>query len=289
MFEKAIANAMRYTCPIVITFRRANGNTGSSIGTFIVLNEDGWILTASHVIEKIIEIENEVKLYSDFMQKKFKIQSNQKLTRAKKKSAIKKLTKPLSKNSITSFAIWLGRNDWHIETYEGSKLGDLAVGQIKNFDRNSISVYPEFKNPNTNLNVGKSLCKLGFPFHSIKPIYDENNNSFHVPPESLPITYFPIEGIFTRTLVEKQNPQIKFIETSSPGLQGQSGGPTFDTDGRIWAMQSKTKHYYLGFSPVVPNQQYREHQFINCGIGTHVETIIQFLNHRNIKFNLSNN
>lgn len=38
-----------------------------------------------------------------------------------------------------------------------------------------------------------------------------------------------------------------FIETSTPRLRGQSGGPIFDVNGAIWAIQSQTHHLKLGF------------------------------------------
>ena len=77
---------------------------------------------------------------------------------------------------------------------------------------------------------------------------------------------------------------VKFVETSSPGLKGQSGGPTFDSEGRIWAMQSKTAHYPLEFPAGQKNQ---EHQFLNVGMGTHAKTIIDFLDSNGVKYNLS--
>ena len=74
--------------------------------------------------------------------------------------------------------------------------------------------------------------------------------------------------------------QAHLLETSSPGLRGQSGGPIFDTDGRVWALQSRTTHLPLGFSPEVEvnGKEVTEHQFLNVGWGVHSETIIDFAN-----------
>jgi hypothetical protein len=47
---------------------------------------------------------------------------------------------------------------------------------------------------------------------------------------------------------------LKWIETSSPGLKGQSGGPLLDERGTIWGVQSNTFSYNLGFSPQVPRE-----------------------------------
>lgn len=77
------------------------------------------------------------------------------------------------------------------------------------------------------------------------------------------------------------------IETSTPGLPGQSGGPMFDADGNIWALQAVTTHTPLGFNPELVDGQGKkhvEHQFINLGTGPSSATIIGLLSARGIKF-----
>jgi hypothetical protein len=69
-----------------------------------------------------------------------------------------------------------------------------------------------------------------------------------------------------------------FLETSSPGLGGQSGGPIFDEHGTIWAIQSRTIHLELGFSPSVTTNGRTtvEHQFLNLGLGSDIAEITRF-------------
>ena len=167
-------------------------------------------------------------------------------------------------------------------------MADISVGKIVNFDKNTLKEYPEFKNPKYNFDVGEFVCKLGFPFHNIIPHFHEKTQSFELPKGAVPLPLFPIEGMFARTrLIENEKRSVSFIETSSPGLKGQSGGPIFDKFGRIWAMQSKTIHYPLGFSPATPDGKNREHQFLNAGLGTHVETILSFLDSINVSYQVS--
>jgi hypothetical protein len=82
---------------------------------------------------------------------------------------------------------------------------------------------------------------------------------------------------------------LKYVETSSPGLRGQSGGPIFDAHGSIWAIQSQTVHLQLGFSPQVKQggTQHTEHQFLNVGWGVHAETVLGLLNQLGIEHNVS--
>jgi hypothetical protein len=138
------------------------------------------------------------------------------------------------------------------------------------------------------------LCRLGFPFHSIEPTYDAGKDTFELPAGSVPLPLFPIEGILTRfvevvvpTGQPKPNYPLRYLETSSPGLKGQSGGPIFDTHGTVWAIQSKTQHYPLGFNPEVPGEHAREHQFLNVGWGVHAATIVAAMKEKGISFQQS--
>jgi S1-C subfamily serine protease len=78
---------------------------------------------------------------------------------------------------------------------------------------------------------------------------------------------------------ESTGRQTKYLETSSAGLRGQSGGPIFDKEGRVWAIQSKTLSIPLGFSPTIKlgTKEITEHQFIHIGVGCHVSEVREFL------------
>ena len=92
--------------------------------------------------------------------------------------------------------------------------------------------YPVLKLPTSGFDRGRSLCRLGFPFVEVTSTYDEANNSFAF--ANAQLVFFPNEGIFTRILDAGRTPDgkhpVMFVETSSPGLRGQSGGPIFDSD-----------------------------------------------------------
>ena len=290
MFQGAIKKAKQYTLPVVVSYRRQDGTTGSLIGAFIVLNEDGWILTAAHIVSEMQRFAQELNAYNDYTAQQASLGAEGKLTRAERKKKIRSFVKP-PKNSVTNFSPWWGRDGWRVDSFQLNPLADVAIGQIIGFDKTRVKTYPVFKNPAVNFDVGENLCKLGFPFHGIKPTFVETTSRFQLPQGALPIPFFPIEGIFTRTAIIKdgndETASAKFVETSSPGLRGQSGGPTFDAQGRVWAMQSRTVHYPLGFSPEVPNHRNREHQFLNSGMGTHANTIISILSNFGVNFSMS--
>ena len=51
MFRKAVDLARRFTVPVVISAQQKNGRCASAIGACVVVNSDGWIVTARHVLE----------------------------------------------------------------------------------------------------------------------------------------------------------------------------------------------------------------------------------------------
>lgn len=290
MFAKALKSVSVYTYPVIISQRLYDGKVKCACATFIVLNEEGWILTSAHVLA-VLDIAKKHSIeYSDYKKRKAEIETDLKLNIKQKNKKIKRL--PVNKQWIINQSYWWGKDGVTIKNFHIDGMADLATGRLEPFDSKSISVYPTFKDPKKGLSVGTSLCRLGFPFHNINATFDEDKKSFQIAPGVLPMPRFPLEGIHTRVAIfvdEKSKRKSKFIETSSPGLRGQSGGPIFDIHGNIWGLQSRTSHFALGFKPKVKhgNKETEENQFLNVGLGTHVEEISHFLTDNKIKFNLS--
>ena len=69
-----------------------------------------------------------------------------------------------------------------------------------------------------------------------------------------------------------------WIETSSPGLRGQSGGPLVDVNGNVCGIQVNTYHYPLDFQGIARDQ------FLNVGRAVHVESVTAFLKSEKINF-----
>ena len=73
------------------------------------------------------------------------------------------------------------------------------------------------------------------------------------------------------------------------GRAGSSGGPIFDTDGNIYAVQSQNATLPLGFKGTVETngKMIEENQFFNVGIGVHTAIIEALLTRHNIKFDVA--
>jgi hypothetical protein len=267
VFAQAYAIASEFTWPVIILSRRRSGAVECGLGAFVLLNNDGWFVTVTHILDVARQ-------------------------HAEHAARARQPGRTPDPNWISDYSYWWGADDPQAHDVEMLPEGDLAIGRLEPYNRDLVSQYPVLKSPR-NLRPGTSLCKLGFPFYDLVATYDEPTQSFRLPPDVLPIPRFPIEGIYTHdvTLGRSNDGRydLKLLETSSPGLRGQSGGPIFDAQGRVWAIQSRTTHHPLGFSPTVMRngRAVEEHQFLNVGCGVHPELLVSFLRDHGVRFQLS--
>lgn len=290
MFAEAYQIAGCFTLPAIISVRYFDKTVECGCGAFIVINEEGWIITVAHLLESFFAHQQHAQEIADYDRQAQAIQQDGKFDGKQKRKRIGRLkTNP---KWITAHSLWCSRDGVNLHDVKVFPEGDLLLGRLDPFDPKMVGAYPIFKDPST-LREGTSLCKLGFPFHKIEATYDESKKAFELSPGALPLPRFPIEGIYTRNVIAGKSRdgkyEIKFLETSSPGLRGQSGGPIFDIKGTVWAVQSRTTHFPLGFSPKVEKngREVEEHQFLNVGWGVHPELVVSFLKDNGIKFSLS--
>lgn len=294
MFVNAIEKATEFTRPIHSIFRNY-GSTEilSGTSTLFIINEEGYALTCKHVVENFIQLTNKINNnYSNFKSEKNALT----LSGNKLRKAIKELEDKYGyKNDITiqvfsSFINCVDHfNDIKFITHP---LYDLAILKFEGFSSLNCNHFPVFLKDSSLIKQGKSLCRLGFPFPEFNN-FQYNNLTDDIEWTSTGILsspFFPIDGIVTRHIAN--NGQIYGIELSTPGLKGQSGGPLFDIDGKIYGMQFATNSLYLGFDIinkeiVVDNKKKKisDYSFIHLGQCIHVDILKDFLKNNNIKFN----
>lgn len=290
MFAEACALVRHFMQPVIISMRFYDKSVHCSGGNFLILNDEGWIITVAHLFESYLAFQKHQKEIAQFDSQYRAIQEDGKLTAEQKRKKLQGM-KP-NPRWITNHSFWWGRDGLRVKDVRAHPETDLLIGRLEPFDPAIVKAYPTIKDP-ANLSQGTSLCRLGFPFHELKASFNEEESAFKLADDVLPLPLFPIEGIFTRHVVAGKSKdgryEIKFLETSSPGLRGQSGGPIFDTKGTVWAIQSRTHHFPLGFSPKVKKagREVEEHQFLNVGWGVHPELIVAFLRDNGIAFKLS--
>lgn len=281
MFAIACGLARHFTKPVIVSTRTYDGTVSSGGAAFVVVNRDGWIVTVAHLWNSFHTANVHKKEIAAYEAQLQSIREDTTLTGPEQDTQIHKIA--VNPKWITHSSFWWGWDGVGLKDVKALPEADLIVARLEPFDQKWVDAYPVFKRPSSNFDQGTSLCRLGFPFHNISSSFNTDTSKFMLDSACLPPPAFPIEGLFTRNLNAGKSKDgrydIQYIETSSPGLRGQSGGPIYDTHGTVWGIQSRTRHLPLGFSPRVQQDGHtvEEHQFLNVGEGIHSGLIISFL------------
>jgi hypothetical protein len=291
MFENAIEEVSRFTRPMHTIIRSYGGIISPGSATFFFVNDEGVAITCKHVAQAILNADNINKNYQHFKQDLEKLPKDGKYKASLKGLEIKYHYNPeasvqMKHNFMNSFDS-INEIVCHIHPTL-----DLAILVFKGFNAIHYASHAKFLGKSRHIRQGNMLCRLGFPFPEFSN-FQHNATTDDIEwttggIQNSPI--FPIDGIVTR-FVADQGVGVTGIEMSTPGLRGQSGGPLFDKEGRIYGMQFATRHLHLGFDMkdheiVMDGKKANiaNHPFLHVGICVHLDPIKDFLRQHNINF-----
>src|SRR5438445_172453 len=220
MFASAVSEAAKFTRAALISTRLHSGRVETGCGSYILLNADGWVLTAGHALQALLKFDEDNPKYQAYVAARAAIEADHTLPKGKKQKKIRALG--FDPNWISNVSYLWGPNVT-AGLYHVDGLADLAAVKLDNLNLPSDQQFPRFGNPNTELPQGTSLCKLGFPFHEFKTQFDPASSSFVI---NDPVNFvrYPLDGILTR-YINLEAPDkartVKFVEMSSPGFPGR--------------------------------------------------------------------
>jgi hypothetical protein len=290
MFKDAIAIASKFTYPIIISQRTSAGICSAGLGAYVLVNDDGWIVTAGHILSQLMNMGQSIDRVTNHSAREAEIRADSGIDERERKKRLKALGRIQPTDIAQGGCLWGGSPSiTSIDNIKVIENVDVGIGKLRGFTPNPGQPYPIFKDPTKGFDPGVFLCKLGYPFHAMTPVFNAAAQRFEYPNQAFPIPQFPMEGMFTRIGKVLTDPAddpgypLMWVETSSPGLRGQSGGPTFDDRGTIWAIQCQTAPYDLGFeSAKLPTKQY-----LHVGLGTHTETLFNLFDRNGVIYNVS--
>jgi hypothetical protein len=293
MFASAIDAVAHFTRPIHFISRNFESQTIiPGAATLFFVNVDGWALTCGHVADQIAAMDALNNRYREYRRELDEL-------RLRNRDARRKLEKKYGYNAKTTVQIkarfiGCGTGDFNIQvqrhgTYDVALLHFSFSGE--NAAKN-LSAVPKFAANGDDLKQGRYLCRLGFPFPEFTNFsYSATTDDIDWSAEGQEHTpRFPIDGMVTRHLADPKGAVVGF-DMSTPGLRGQSGGPCFDVDARIWGMQSMTRHLDLDFDvdQIVLRQGVKERRhdsaFLHVGNCVHVNVLKAFMREHGVKFN----
>jgi hypothetical protein len=291
MFVKAIEEVGAYT-KAIHTLQRVWGASRIVPGsaTLFFVNSDGWALTCAHVAKNLIEGQTVADRFNEFKELRAQIPNDR-----NQKNATNQLERKFGfkAGEVVELHTRL------IDCIEGAvqldiKIHpslDIALMHFKGVTKVLCDNYPVFAKDSRELKQGMSICRLGFPFPEF------SNYGYDAVTDSIGWTAtgqeysprFPIDGMVTRHVADQDGKIIAF-ELSTPGIRGQSGGPAFGTDGRIWGMQAVTRHLDLDFDVDVEVQRgprvkrVQDSAFLHVGGCIHLDPLKEFMREHNVSF-----
>lgn len=291
MFEQAIQNMLQFTRPLHSISRTYGGLILPGSSTFFFVNDSGVAITCKHVLDLIPAADNINNNYQQFKIERDRIPKDGKYKRNLQGLELKyKYTQESTVQLKNNFLNCFDKID-QIICHPHPTL-DLAIIEFKGFNKIFYTSHAQFLKDSSKIQQGKYLCRIGFPFPEF------NNFKHNTALDDIEWTNtgnpnspsFPIDGIVTR-FVADANSSITGIEMSTPGLRGQSGGPLFDTEGKIYGMQFATNHLHLGFdmkdTEIINNgkkSKVSNFPFMHVGICVHLDKIKEFLREHKINF-----
>ena len=275
MFADACSKAKQYARPVIDSIRTFDGTVTSTVATFVVLNSDGWIVTSGHIFDNFVRFQTDQRKINE-------------LKELKESSLGSDVPDP-NPDAIVNHSFWWGWDGVVLRDAVIHRQLDICIGRLENFNSAWVETYPVLGDPDRT-RCGMSLCRLGFPFLHFDTDFDVERGAFRIPRMDSQKVIFPNDCICTRHIdkgVSKDGKvELSYVETSTPGLKGQSGGPIVDTRGNVRAIQVSTTSFSLDFHPVVNynGQQVVESQFMNIGLGVDIRVVRKLLDERGIRY-----
>jgi len=283
MFKEAIKKNIDYIKPIVNGYKTPySDEIYGGMGTVMVINEEGWVLTCRHIAENIIIADKIMEAYKDI--KKELIENKMPPKKIYKKYGIEEESAVIFRNVFLNL----------IDSWNGMQIFmhdylDLALIKFDNPGKIFCEKFPVFAKENAE--PGESLCRLGFPYSEIK-CFNYNHVIKDIAIEKdfdSNFQAFPLDGMLTRILIDDKH-KVSLFEVTNAGLPGHSGGPIFNKDGVVVGMQIGNASKDIGLDidtklkrgiKEIPIKQY---SFVNFGIGINVTAIKEFLDKHKVEY-----
>src|SRR5690348_1919975 len=133
MFAAAYGIATGFTRPVIISRLRVDGTCDAAIGSFIVVNNEGWILTAAHIIEEGTKSTASQAAYKEYLAEREAIENSKALLLEQKKKKLRKMA-PFDPRGVQQFSYWWSWDNATIKDVKVLAGADVAVGRLDPFD-----------------------------------------------------------------------------------------------------------------------------------------------------------
>lgn len=294
MFAKALDKASGFLRPVHSVYRYYNEAVVNKTAFNIVfVNESGVAITARHVAERMEKLTGAHDHYRSFLREK------EKLRGTNKSSGLRRLETEYGyrgKDTFPAVQAKLRFFDCFTEPCPRFRIlhhpiHDLSVLVFENFGKRLYKSWARIAKDPSCFRPGTSVCKIGY----INPqftnyVFDAEKNelAFTNYADRDPV-FYPVEGIITRPLILGYYTYA--LETSTPGLKGQSGGPLINSKGDVCGLNINVASLEFQYNFKIPaSETLKEPVTINyqpkllVGNCLHADIIVSFLKYYKLKY-----
>ena len=141
MFADAVSQAQNFTRPIVVSWVTPPGICKSTVGAYIIVNDQGWILTAYHMIELIKKLGDQKQQFQTYDTARGAIIADASITEEIRNERLAALVSP-DPNGVKSFSPHWGVDGWIAGgPVHSVAAADIALLQLQSFDPSTCRAY----------------------------------------------------------------------------------------------------------------------------------------------------
>ena len=108
MFSRAVAVASGFTRPVVISSRTTKDTCSSAIGAYVVLNREGWILSAGHLLDIVRKHQESAARHRGYRSNVIDFQHDVTADKRFRKRGVRTFDRPAA-GSVRNHSVWWGR------------------------------------------------------------------------------------------------------------------------------------------------------------------------------------
>jgi hypothetical protein len=143
VFSKAYSLVKSFTRPVMVTARLADGTVESGCATFVVVNPEGWIVTAAHVL-------NALQASAQHLQERAAYDAAVSAAKTDPTLGVKQRNRKLEQIKpnpkwITNQSYWWSQDGVGAKEFYVNNHADIAVTKLDGLDVSGITSFPVFQ------------------------------------------------------------------------------------------------------------------------------------------------
>lgn len=144
MFASTLTKVSKFSKPLIISTRMLDGSTNSGTGTFVMINDEGWALTAGHNLQAWAKTEQDRPLVAEY---DAEIERISELDAGKRKSARKKLNRRIDPTrTVRNCSYWWGDDQiCSLQAHGSEPEIDLAAVKLDQLPVGFCDEYPTWQ------------------------------------------------------------------------------------------------------------------------------------------------